>query len=91
MVTGDFVTVPSPNIMGLLIITYSLSNDLDIHYNVIPRSINGGKIVTSVLGLSIGQYNVSVFLLEENGLPFSRSTTIPKNVFIMEGVFGITI
>ena len=85
VVSGDFTT--SSEAIGVLIITYSLNNDSDIHYTFVPRPINGQK---SVIGLSSDQYNVSVFVIEGNGLPFNRSASRPRIVYVV-GESGETI
>ena len=76
--TGDFISGSSA--IGILAIIYS--NDSNIHYQFISRSESP---MTFVSGLPNGQYEVSVFVVEENGLPFRRSATVPRNVSLLEG------
>ena len=76
--TGDFISGSSA--IGILAIVYS--NDSNIHYKFLPHSEIPMGIVS---GLLDGQYEVSIFVVEENGLPFSRSATIPRNVTLLEG------
>ena len=77
-VTGDFINGSTAT--GLLIIIYSLTNDSDVHY------ITGGSTSqqpsVSVPGLAGGEYGISVFVVEENGLPFKRVATSPKLVAV---------
>ena len=80
-VTGDFIDGSTAT--GLLIIIYSLTNDSDVHY------ITGGStsqqprnVHVSVPGLADGEYSISVFVVEENGLPFERVATSPKLVTV---------
>ena len=68
--TGDFIDGSTAT--GLLIIIYSLTNDTNVHY------ITGG----SISGLAGGVYKTSVFVVEENGLPFERVATSPKLVAV---------
>ena len=69
-VTSDFIDGSTAT--GLLIIIYSLTNDSDVHYIV------GGHNS----GLAGGEYSISVFVVEENGLPFERVATSPKLVAV---------
>ena len=69
-VTGDFIDGSTAT--GLLIIIYSLTNDTNVHYIV------GGHNS----GLAGGEYKTSVFVVEENGLPFERVATSPKLVAV---------
>ena len=68
--TGDFIDGSTAT--GLLIIIYSLTNDSDVHY------IAGGHNS----GLADSEYSISVFVVEENGLPFERVATSPKLVAV---------
>ena len=79
-VTGDFID--GSFAIGLLIIVYSSGIDSNVYYQFIPRS---GLLVTDVSGLSGGQYKVSIFVMDDSGLPFNKSATAPKNVTICEG------
>ena len=77
--TGDFIDGSTAT--GLLIIIYSLTNDSNVHY------ITGGSTSqqprnVSVPGLAGGEYGISVFVVEENGLPFERVATSPKLVAV---------
>ena len=58
------------------------SNSTMIKYHFVHRS-NIRRTVT-MTNLPNGQYEVSVFVVEGNGLPFSRSTTTPRNVSLIE-------
>ena len=80
-VTGDFIGGSTAT--GLLIIIYSLTNDSNVHY------ITGGSMLqqqrnvhVSVTSLAGGEYGISVFVVEENGLPFERVATSPKLVAV---------
>ena len=69
---------------GALIIIYSLTNDSDVHYVIITvdpeRTVAINASVTVSVGLNGGEYGVSVFALENGGLPFKRSAALPKTV-----------
>ena len=80
--TGDFI--PGSSSIGILIVVYSADNDSNmIKYHFVHRS-NIRRTIT-MTNLPSGQYKVSVFVVEGNGLPFNRSATIPRNVSLVEG------
>ena len=76
--TGDFISGSSS--VRILAIVYS--NNSNIHYQFLPRSETPIAIAS---GLSNGQYEVSVFVIEESGLPFNRSAATPRNISLPEG------
>ena len=79
--TGDFI--PGSLAIGILIVVYSANNDSDtIKYHFIHRS-NIRRTIT-MTNLPSGQYKVSVFVVEGNGLPFKRSATTPRNLSLIE-------
>ena len=82
--TGD--SIPGSSAIGILIVVYSANNDSNnimIKYHFMHRS-NIRRTITMTNLLS-GQYEVSVFVVEENGLSFNRSATTPRNVSLVEG------
>ena len=82
--TGDFI--PGSSAIGILIVVYSANNDSNnimIKYHFMHRS-NIYRTIT-MTNLPSGQYEVSVFVVEENELPFNRSATTPRNVSLVEG------
>jgi hypothetical protein len=79
-VTGDFINGSSAN--SILAIIYSTDSRNDVYYKISSPSTAEEKLVTNISGLPSGLYNVSVFVLEENGLPFSRSATTPRSVLV---------
>ena len=81
-VTGDFINGSSA--ASVLAIIYSTDNRNDIYYVISPLSTEGETLVTNISGLPSGLYNVSVFVLEKNGLPFNRSASTPRNVLVRE-------
>ena len=77
-VAGDFIS--GSLAIGILVIVYA--NDSNIQYEFIPRSEIPKAFVTS---LPDGRYEVSVYVVEENGSPFRRSAALPRNVSLLEG------
>ena len=78
-VTGDFVNWSSAT--GVFLIFYSFSNQSDVYYilQVLPEG--NIKIDMTSTGLTGTRYGVSVFALED-GLPFPRVVTLPKNITV---------
>ena len=75
-VIGRFVD-HSPS-TGILVI---VSGDSDTRYHMSSRCGSGSHEVT-VSGLAGGEYTVSVFVVEENGLPFERAAIIPEHLSV---------
>ena len=80
--TGDFINGSSAT--SILIIIYSTDNRNNVYYTISSLSTEGETLMTNISGLASGLYNVSVFVLEENGLPFNRSASTPRNVLVGE-------
>ena len=81
-VTGDFINGSLAT--SVLIIIYSTDNRNDVYYLIKSLSTEGETPVTNISSLPSGPYNVSVFVLEEDGLPFIRSASTPRNVLVEE-------
>ena len=77
-VKGDFIDQAMAT--GVLMIIYSLNNDADIQY---IETDNGSEqdFDVTVTGLIGTEYGVSIFALE-NGLPFPRVVTMPKDTTV---------
>ena len=86
--TGDFI--PGSSAIGILIVIYWADNDSNmIKYHFVHRS--NIRRTIAMTNLPRGQYKVSVFVVEENGLPFSRSATTPRNLYLFEREFHTII
>ncbi len=71
------------NAIGALVIVYS-STRVYYSFSTSPSQYN---VVANIPGLSRGHYQVSVFVVEEGGLPFNRSAIVPQNITIdQEGI-----
>ena len=81
-VTGDFINGSSTS--SILVIIYSTDNRNDVYYTISSPSTEGETLVTNISSVPSGPYNVSVFVLEENGLPFNRSASTPRSVLVGE-------
>ena len=79
-ITGNLI--PGSTVIGILIIVYSLINESNIRYIFSPHS---GISTTTANSFPSGMYNVSIFVVEESGLPFNRSASIPRNISVIKG------
>ena len=83
--TGNFVN--SSTARAIFAIVYSDSGS-DVYYTISLPSSDEEKLSASISGLPSGLYNVSVFVVADDGLPFPRSATTPRSVSVMEGAHG---
>ena len=80
------VFVRGATAMGILVIIYPLDHvNLNVYYFEAFETMITNTIATTVTGLSAGQYGISVFILEDGGLPFNRSASAPKILFVQNG------
>ena len=81
MITGDIISGSTS--IGILIIVYSLINDSNIHYNFVEHTdLQQPRMYLVDVGLPAGRYEVVIFVVEEDGSPFSRAAAIPRSVQI---------
>ena len=86
MVTGDVINGSSS--IGILIIAYLLTDDSSAHYHFIEHTdVQQPRMYPVVMGLIENQYEVVIFVMEENGIPFHRATATPKTIQI-DGNYG---
>ena len=76
-VTGRY-TEGSPA-TGVLVM---VSNGTAVYYHNATR--DGSDIIqeATITGVASGEYNVSVFVVEENGLPFERAASSPRPLVV---------
>ena len=81
-VTGYLVDESST--VGILIIVYSVTEDIHVYYNFVPHEpeLVELRVYAVAMGLPDGQYEVAVYVMEESGLPFSRSAARSESVWI---------
>ena len=72
-ISGDFVE--GTNATGALVIVYS-QTDGRTHYHLAPRA-QSKRLEARVVADLRGAYMVSIFTMQENGLPFERVVTTP--------------
>ena len=77
---GDIINGSS--MKGILIIIYSLTDDSSVYYNFAPREAEQLRVNAIAMGLPDDQYKVSVFVIDQNGLPFPRAAASSRVVQI---------
>ena len=83
-VTGDFIS--GSEATGVLIIIYSTSDDNARFYQTAQRTDDDHLEAVVSDFLPGNQYNLSVFVLEQSGEPFSRAATAPLSVAVPMGI-----
>ena len=83
-VTGEIISGAAAT--GVLVVVYSLNSSEDIHYTA--RQAKEDRISLNVTGLTGAEYGVSTFALE-NGLPFPRVVTSPRNIAVSNSHQGL--
>ena len=68
--------------IGTLIIVYSLTDNSSVYYNFAPHIAEQLIVDTMVSGLPVDLYKVSVFIIDERGLPFPRAAARPRAIKI---------
>ena len=53
-----------------------------MYYNFVPHEAEHLRVYDVGTGLPDGQYQVSIYVIEESGLPFNRTAATPKSVWI---------
>ena len=72
--TGDFIEGSTA--------TGVLAAVLTIHGIQFFSFVGGNAAFTNLVG---SQYNVTIFVIEDSGLPFNRTATIPQSVSVASG------
>ena len=75
--TGSFTDDSTAT--GVLVIVIG---DSEVIYHKASRDGTDKIKETLITGLAGGEYSISVFVVEENGLPFERVATSPKLVAV---------
>ena len=80
-VTGDFIDGSTATGVLAVIIT----NESEIFYHFIERESNVVAFDGTIQGVVGGEQNISFFVVEESGLPFNRTASMPKIVTVENG------
>ena len=79
--TGDII--PGSPSIGIIIVVYSLTNDSNIHYNLVEYTeVQQRRMYPVITGLPVDEYEIVVFVVEEDGRPFPRAAATPRTVQI---------
>ena len=78
--TGDFIN--GSKATGVLAIVLSTSKVL---YHLVQRERSGLHVDGTIENVIDGDHVVSVFVVENNGLPLNRTASTPKFVSVMHG------
>ena len=78
IITSEFIS--GSQATGIFAIAYSLNEDSSVHYTIGTRLQNQQRIVARLEGVPGHTYNISVFALLSDGLPFTRAAALPKLV-----------
>ena len=79
-VTGDFIDGSTATGLLAVIVTES-----EIFYHFVERESNVVAFDSTIQGVVGGEHNISFFVVEESGLPFNRTTSMPKIVTVENG------
>ena len=83
-VTGDFINGSTATGVLAVIITES-----EIFYHVVERGRNEQHDIvqfdSTIQGVVGGEHGISFFVVEESGLPFNRTASMPKVVAVENG------
>ena len=79
-VTGEFIQGSTAT--GIVIADLVSS---EIQFYLLIREKDQLELDDTISNLVSGQHTVSAFVMDESGLPFTRTATIPQNVIVMKG------
>ena len=80
-VTGDFIDGSTAT--GLLAVI--ITNESEIFYHFVERGSNKQQFDGTIQGVVGGEHNISFFVVEESGLPFNRTASMPKVATVQNG------
>ena len=78
--TGDFIEGSTAT--GVLV---SVLNEKGPQHHMVTKESDRSEIESVISGVAGGQYTVSVFVVDEDGLPFHRAATKPRRVSVDDG------
>ena len=87
-VTGDFINESTAT--GVLTVSVDFSTS-KIFYHLIQRGNNKQQFADTIQGVVGGEYSISFFVVEESGLPFNRTASMPKVVTVENGESNVTV
>ena len=78
--TGNFINGSTATGVLAVIITES-----QIFYHVVEQGSNEQQLDGTILCVVGGEHSISFFVVEESGLPFNRTASMPKVVTVENG------
>ena len=78
--TGTFI--PGSTATGVLVV--ALTN-FKINFHLLERESSQVGLDSTISNVAEGQHHISVFVMEENGLPVRGIATLPERVMVVEG------
>ena len=78
IITSEFIN--ESRATGIFAIAYSLREDSNVHYTIGTQLQSQWRTVARLMGVPGHTYNISVFALLRDGLPFTRAAALPKLV-----------
>ena len=86
--TGDFINGSTAT--GVLAVFVDFSSS-ETFYHLIKRGNNQQQFADSIQVVVGGEHSIFFFVVEESGLPFNRTASIPKVVIIENGGSNVTV
>ena len=77
--TGDFINGSTATGVLAVFVDFSIS---EIFYHLIKRGDNEQHFNDTIQGVVGGEHSISLFVVEESGLPFSRTASMPRVVTV---------
>ena len=78
--SGEFIE--GSKAIGILAVIYSHTNDSLTQYGLVPRISRQQRVSANFDCFSNGPRSISLFIVEENGLPFDRVASKVKSVVV---------
>ena len=79
---GDFID--GSTAIGVLVVVIGTSETC-YRYHLIQKEKTATHVTNTIRDVVGGEHSISVFIVEENGQPFSRTASTPKVVFVENG------
>ena len=86
--TGDFINGSTATGVLAMFVDFSTS---EIFYHLIKRGNNKQQFDGTIQGVVGGEHSISFFVVEESGLPFSRTASMPKVVTVESSKYNALI
>ena len=87
-VTGDFIDGSTAT--GVLTVSVDFSTS-KIFYHLIKRGNNKQQFDDTIQGVVGGEHSISFFVVEESGLLFNMTASMPKVVTVEKGESNVTV